>query len=89
MNTNFGVRARKSLVGGALAAALVVTGLAAPIPAAAQFSESYKFLDAVRKKDGDTINDMLSKPSTQIVNTVDITTGDTALHIVTARYRRS
>jgi len=79
------LRARKSSFGGALAAAVLIAGLAAPMPAAAQFSESYKFLDAVRKKDGDVINDMLSKPSTQIVNTVDITTGDSALHIVTAR----
>lgn len=54
-------------------------------PALAQFSDSYKFLDAIRKKDGDVVNDMLSKPSTQIVNTRDITTGETALHIVTAR----
>ena len=59
--------------------------LVMPAPAMAQFSDSYKFLDAVRKKDGEVVNDMLSKPSTQIVNTRDITTGDTALHIVTAR----
>jgi ankyrin repeat protein len=65
--------------------ALALPALMAPAPAAAQFSDSYKFLDAVRKKDGDVVNDMLSKPSTQIVNTRDITTGDTALHIVTAR----
>lgn len=68
-----------------VAAALALALLVAPIPAAAQFSESYKFLDAVKKKDGDVVNDMLSKPSTQIVNTRDITTGETALHIVTAR----
>jgi len=66
-------------------AALALAALVAPLPAAAQFSESYKFLDGVRKKDGDVVNDMLNKPSTQIVNTRDITTGDTALHIVTAR----
>lgn len=68
-------------------AAAVALALAAtvPLPAAAQFSESYKFLDAVRKKDGDTVNELLNKPSTQIVNTRDITSGETALHIVTAR----
>lgn len=66
-------------------AALALIALAAPVPAMAQFSESYKFLDAIRKKDGDVVNEMLSKPSTQIVNTRDITTGETALHIVTAR----
>ncbi len=68
-----------------MAAALALAAVMAPLPASAQFSESYKFLDAVRKKDGDVVNDMLSKPSTQIVNTRDITTGETALHIVTAR----
>jgi len=85
VNRNFALRAGKSSIGAALAAALLVVAVAAPVPAVAQFSESYKFLDAIRKKDGDVVNDMLSKPSTQIVNTQDITTGDTALHIVTAR----
>lgn len=69
----------------AMVLALTLAAVVAPAPAAAQFSDSYKFLDAVRKKDGDVVNDMLSKPSTQIVNTRDITTGDSALHIVTAR----
>ena len=85
MNRNFALRAGKSSIGAALAAALLVVAVGAPVPAVAQFSESYKFLDAIRKKDGDVVNDMLSKPSTQIVNTRDVTTGDTALHIVTAR----
>nr|WP_231730173.1 ankyrin repeat domain-containing protein [Novosphingobium sp. Fuku2-ISO-50] len=92
MNRNFGPQTGKSGIRrriaarwtGALAGAMLVA-LAAPMPAAAQFSESYKFLDAIRKKDGDVVNDMLNKPSTQIVNTRDITTGETALHIVTAR----
>jgi ankyrin repeat protein len=83
VNKNFGSPVRRHIAGAAAALALAV--LVAPLPAAAQFSESYKFLDGVRKKDGDVVNDMLSKPSTQIVNTRDITTGDTALHIVTAR----
>ncbi len=83
VNRNFG--SGKSAIRGAIAAALMVVALGAPTLAIAQFSESYKFLDAIRKKDGDVVNDMLSKPSTQIVNTQDITTGETALHIVTAR----
>ena len=65
---------------GILAAALV-----APMPAAAQFSRSYKFLEAVRKKKGDEVQDALNEPGSQIVNTRDITSGETALHIVTAR----
>lgn len=62
------------------AAALWPTGAAL-----AQFSESYKFLDAVRKKDGDKVNEALQNPSSQIVNTKDVSTGETALHIVTQR----
>ena len=54
-------------------------------PAQAQFSKSYKFLEAVRDKDGQKVTDALSEPGTQIVNTRDSTSGQTALHIVTAR----
>lgn len=61
-----------------LAAAMVT-------PAQAQFSDSYKFLEAVRKKEGDKVTEALNEPGTQIVNTKDYTTGQTALHIVTAR----
>jgi ankyrin repeat protein len=86
VNRNFRETRGKSRLIGAVSGALAAVLLcAAPTPASAQFSESYKFLDAIRKKDGDVVNDMLNKPSTQIVNTRDITTGDTALHIVTAR----
>ncbi len=66
-------------------AALALTGLVVASPAQAQFSTSYKFLDAVRKKDGNAVTDALSAPGTTIINTRDITTGETALHIVTAR----
>jgi uncharacterized protein len=55
------------------------------IPAQAQFSDSYKFLDAVRKKEGDKVTEALNEPGTQIINTKDYTTGQTALHIVVAR----
>jgi len=55
-------------------------------PAAAQFqSEGYKFLEAVKESEGDAATEMLSKPGTQIVNTRDITSGDTGLHIAVAR----
>lgn len=64
----------------ALAAALVVA-----TPAAAQFSQGYKFLEAIRKKEANTVQEMLDVPGTQIVNTRDVTSGETALHIVTAR----
>ncbi len=55
-------------------------------PAAAQlYSEGYQFLEAVKERDGDVATEMLSKPGSQVVNTRDITTGDTGLHVVTAR----
>lgn len=68
---------------GAIASALALV-LAAP--AAAQFqSEGYKFLEAVKDRDGDVATDMLNKPGTQVVNTRDITSGDTGLHLVVQR----
>lgn len=53
-------------------------------PARADFSDGYKFLEAVKKKDGEKVEQALMK-SSQIVNAKDVTTGETALHIVTAR----
>lgn len=56
------------------------------VPAAAQFqSEGYKFLEAVKDREGDEATDMLSKPGSQLVNARDLTSGDTGLHIVVAR----
>jgi len=54
-------------------------------PAAAQFSESYKFLEAVKKKEGQEVTDMLAEGSPNLINTRDVTSGETALHIVTQR----
>jgi ankyrin repeat protein len=67
--------------------------LAAPIaaatfvasPAQAQFSESYKFLEAVKKKEGEKVTAAIDEPGSTIINTRDITTGEGALHIVVAR----
>ncbi len=67
------------------AAAALLGALGASLPAHAQFSASYKFLEAVRKKDGQKVTDALNEPGTQIVNTHDVSTGETGLHIVTAR----
>ncbi len=64
---------------------LIAASLAWSAPAAAQFSQSYKFLEAVKKREGNEVTDMLSEPGTTIVNTRDVTTGETALHLVTAR----
>ena len=62
----------------------VTLALGAAPPAAAQYSEGFKFLQAVDKKDGDKIIDLLAKSST-LINARDITTGRTALHIVIER----
>lgn len=56
-----------------------------PAPASAQFSVGYKFLEAVKKRDGNVVNEMLGEPGTTVVNTRDVTSGETALHIVTIR----
>lgn len=73
-----------------LSPALLLT-LAAPlsawaVPAAAQQqSQSYKFLEAVRKGDGNTVTQMLDQPGQTIINTRDVTKGEGALHIVVKR----
>jgi ankyrin repeat protein len=65
-------------------AALLLTATAAPA-AAQQQSQSYKFLEAVRKGDGNTVTTMLDQPGQTIINTRDATSGDGALHIVARR----
>lgn len=65
---------------------MIASAIALTVPAAAQFrSEGSNFLEAVKDRDGDTATDMLSKPGNQIVNSRDISSGDTGLHIVVAR----
>jgi uncharacterized protein len=72
--------------------AAVILGLMAPIglgviaaPAQAQFSDSYNFLKAVRDREGVKVEAALSEPGSVIVNTRDVSTGETALHIVVQR----
>lgn len=67
------------------ALALAAGGLAIALPVQAQFSGGYKFLEAVRKKEGQQVTDLLAAPGSTLVNTRDGSTGDTALHIVVAR----
>ncbi len=54
-------------------------------PAAAQFSDSFKFLEAVRKPDIAAIIKFLDQPGVTPVNTRDKKTGDTALIITVGR----
>ncbi len=74
---------RKLGLRSAIASAAV---LAFTVPAAAQFqSEGYQFLEAVKDREGEKATDMLAKNGSQVVNTRDISNGDTGLHIVVAR----
>lgn len=67
------------------ALALVVTLLAA-VPAAAQmYSDGFKFLKAVKDKDGTVVTELLEAPGSTVVNARDLSTGETGLHIATAR----
>jgi uncharacterized protein len=68
---------RQASVAAALALALV------PGLAAAQFSDSYNFLKAVRDRDGKKVTDIISKPGSVIIDTRDPSTSETALNIVT------
>lgn len=67
-----------------LVAALAAMALGA-VPAQAQFSGGYKFLEAVKKKKGDEVTEMINEPGSNIINTRDVSSGETALHIVTQR----
>lgn len=65
----------------ALMAAPLIGAVAAQ-PAMAQFSDSYRFLEAVRKGDNAKIAEFLETPGVTPVNTKDRTNGETALLIV-------
>ncbi|MEZ0496315.1 ankyrin repeat domain-containing protein [Sphingomonas sp. IW22] len=66
--------------------ALSIAALSVPATAPAQqFSESYKFLEAVRKADGTKLNEILGEPGQTIINARDRVSGEGALHIVTRR----
>jgi ankyrin repeat protein len=63
--------------------ALLAFAMAAP--AAAQFSDSYKFLKAVRDRDGQKVTEAVEQPGSTVINTKDYSTGESALHIVVKR----
>ena len=64
---------------------VMMAAMAMAVPAAAQFSDSYNFLKAVKDKDGAKATEILDKPGNTVVNTRDADTGETGLHIVTKR----
>jgi ankyrin repeat protein len=61
----------------------VIPGLVAP--AAAQFSDGFNFLKAVRDRDVLKAKSFIDKPGSTIINARDLDSGDTALHIVVKR----
>ncbi len=67
-----------------LAVAIVAALTIGAVPLAAQnFSQGYKFIKAVKERDGSAVEGALAGPGARIVNAKDGDTGDTALHIVT------
>ncbi|WP_240310956.1 ankyrin repeat domain-containing protein [Altererythrobacter sp. ZODW24] len=77
---------RNILIAGAMALSALSISLPFSTPASAQnFSDSYKFLEAVRDANGTEVTEFLNQPGTNIVNTRDQVSLETALHIVTAR----
>jgi len=62
----------------------IATTLSLPSPVQAQFSESYNFLEAVKKRNGTDVTEAIDEPGSGavIINTRDKSSGQTALHIV-------
>jgi ankyrin repeat protein len=83
MMSKTGLSAWKGL--GRAAALTLALALLSPVAAQAQFSDNYSFLKAVKDADGQKVTDLLQKPGSTVVNSRDVTTGETALHIVIAR----
>ena len=66
-------------------AAALTLALLSPVAALAQFSDNYNFLKAVKDADGQKVTDLIQKPGSTVINSRDVTSGDTALHLVVAR----
>lgn len=65
--------------------ALLAGLVAFAAPAHAQFSDGYRFLEAVKKKEGDKVETYLGEPGSTVILTRDVSTGRGALHIVAER----
>lgn len=64
---------------------VVIAGGIAMAAAAQNYSEGYKFLKAVRDRDGETVTSMVEAPGSRVVDSRDPTNGENALQIVVAR----
>ena len=58
----------------------------AAFPVAAQFSDTYTFLQGVKDRDGDKVTPLVNKPGAPVLNARDPNTGETAIHIVVKRH---
>lgn len=79
---------RMSSFGNKVQAVLLAAAFGAALPGVASaqmMSDSYKFLEAVRKSDGNVVTSYVEKPGTTLVNTRDRSTGETALLITVGR----
>jgi uncharacterized protein len=64
---------------------VLVAGSLAMAASAQNYSEGYKFLKAVRDRDGDVVTAMLEKPGSTVIDAREVSTGENALQIVIQR----
>ena len=76
---------RKAAILAGLAGTLGLMAVPVPLAAQAGFSEGYEFLKAVRERDGTKVTEALNQPGSTLIGTREVSTGETALHIVVER----
>lgn len=64
---------------------VLVAGGIAMAASAQNYSEGYKFLKAVRDRDGTVVTSMLEKPGSTVIDAREVGSGESALQIVIAR----
>ena len=76
----------QSMTGRLMVWLLAAAALLCALPASAQlYSDGYKFLKAVKDKDGTVVTELLEAPGSTVINSRDLTSGETGLHIATTR----
>lgn len=68
-----------------MAIAALPLALLVATPAAAQFSDSYNFIKAIKDKDANKAIELAEKPGNTIINSRDADTGEGGIHITTRR----
>lgn len=64
----------------------VLASVASAAPAAAQFSDSYELIKAVKDKDAAKAQEILNKPGSTVINARDPATGDAPVHMVVKQH---